>query len=292
MDVKFVSGRGVTWDDTLYTSDQLSLTNNYDLGAPQIRSWTAQPPYCDGENDYGGTIAPRDIFLEYILMTESTIERDDFIRTLKTAFNPYDGLGLLTLTMADLSEYAIWAKPTGEPKCLAGSGRGYNYQFVQIDLRAPYPFFINPALRSSSLSSFTGGISFPLTFPMTFGLATQEATLTNSGNVPTPVIITFIGAITNPRIDLTNEAYPAGKHLSATMALGSGEVLTINTGQGQHTVRYIHGTTDDNGFQYLDSDSEFFWLEPGENILSFSSSSSIGADASCLIEYYDQYIGV
>lgn len=294
MDVKFVSGRGVTWDDSLYDErTQCALTNNYDLGSVEARPWSTTAAGADGDNYYGATMGAReDIFLEYNLIAASASARDTFIKTLKTAFNPYDGLGTLTITLANGDQRCIFCTVKKEPVCLTGwDNRTREFQRVQILLKAYYPFWFDPDLYTQTLASFTGGMSFPLTFPMTFGTTNPSVTITNNGNVATPVVITFTGAVTNPRIDLTNSKYPSGKYIKATMALGAGEYLRINTAQGQHTVSYIVGTTSSNGYAYLDPASEFFMLEPGTNTLSFTQSTAIGSGAACSVEYFEQYIG-
>lgn len=296
MDVKFVSGRSVTWDDSLYPNTELALTNNYDLGKAESRISSVIAPYLDGECYYNQTLAPRDILLEYVIIENTIAARDALVQTIKTAFNPVDGLGLLTLTMADgITKYAIWCIPNGEPQCFAGDGRtregsgvGTFKQVVQVNLRAPIPFFMNPVPHTVNISTFSGGLAFPFATPWTFGLASSSILLTNAGNVSTPVKITFNGSITNPRIDNIT----TGKYIKATMTLNSGETLEIDTAQGDHTVDYTVGGTTSNGFQYLDSASEFFLLQPGANLLSFTASTSIGVSASCTIEYYDLYLGV
>jgi hypothetical protein len=233
-------------------------------------------------------VEPREILLEYLLSSTSIAGRDAFIQTLKTAFNPKDGLGLLTLGMDGSIDRSIWCVPLGEPECLPAAGRRPFRQLVQVRLRAPWPHFFDPEINTVTLASFAGGLAFPWSTPWTFGTASTTITITNAGNVATPVIVTFNGDITNPRIDnLTT-----GKYIKATMALAAGEALRINTAPGEHTVEYFHGGLNTNGFQYLDSGSEFFWLEPGDNILSFSSSSALGAGSSCNLEYFDQFVGV
>lgn len=294
MDVKFVSGRNVTWDDTLYTEDQLTLNNNYDLGSVEARTLSAIGAGSDGEYYYGSTIGTREnIFFEYALMAATPSDRDDFIQTIKTAFNPIDGIGTLTVTLANGDIRAIFCTVVKEPVCLTGwDNRTGELQKIQITLKAWDPFWRDPTLKSYTLASFTGGLHFPIVAPMDFGTTNRSVTIVNNGNVPTPCTITFTGDVTNPRVDIINSVYPAGKYIAADMSVNAGEYLRINTAQGQHSVRYIVGTTDSNGFQYLDPASEFFMIEPGSNTISFTQSSAIGASAACAVEYFEQYIGV
>jgi hypothetical protein len=288
MNFNFTSGRGIVFDDSTYTDDELLLMDTWDLGTVESLDASRKAPYSDGEGYYGTTLAVREMIIPYVLFADSRADLFTAIRTVKNAFQPKDGLGLLLVTLDGGVERAIWCKPTGEVKTPGGASRGTWYQEVYVNLRAYYPFFIDPELKSATLASFSGGLTMPFTTPVSLGIAIQQVTITNSGDSPTPITVTFQGEITNPRIDnLTT-----GEYIKATMTLGSGEFLRINTGQGQHTVRYIHGTTDERGNKYLDSGSKFFWLEPGSNVLSFSSSSSLGAGSGCVIEYFDQYLGV
>jgi hypothetical protein len=289
MFVKFVSGRSVTWDDSLYDPlTELARTNSYNLDAIGAEISDVKGPYIDGRLFYGLTMEPREMMLEYLLMATDEASRDVFIQTVKTAFNPKDGYGLLTVTLGGGVQRAIWCIPKAEPLCMTGAGRRINRQLLQVWLYAPRPFWLDPVMKSATLSTFSGGLCYPWRMPWTFGLASTEANIVNAGNVPTPLVITFHGEIMNPRIDnLTT-----GQHLAATMTLAEGETLEINTGPGEHRVRYVHGGVEDNGFQYLDSESDFIWFMPGTNQVSFSASSSIGAAASCTIDYFDQYLGV
>jgi len=288
MNFKFVSGRNLTFDDSQYDETELVLLNTWSLGQVDSRMISVIAPYCDGDNYYGQTLGSRTITIPYVLMATSRSELFDLVRTVKSVFNPKDGLGLLTITMDGGDEYVIWCVPEGTPYAPAGNQRGVWYQTLILTLKVPYPFFIDPAYHSFSISGFSGGFVLPLSLPWTFGEVGQQIDVENNGDSPTPLIVTFLGEITNPRIDnLTTDEY-----LKAVLALGAGEVLEINTAQGQHTVHYIHGGTTDNGFGYLTTDSKFFWLEPGTNTLSFTSSGALGATAACAVLFYDQYLEV
>jgi hypothetical protein len=288
MNFKFTSGRGIVFDDSTYTDDELILLDGWDLGTVESLDASRKAPYSDGEGYYGTTLAVREMIIPYVLFADTRAALFTAIRTVKNAFQPKDGLGLMLITLDGGVQRAIWCKPSGEVKTPAGASRGTWYQEVYVNLRAYYPFFIDPIVNVLTVASFTGGLSFPFSTPINFGTASSSITVTNDGDSPTPVVITFTGEITNPRIDNLTTA----EYIKAVMALPAGEYLRINTGQGQHTVEYIHGTTNERGNKYLESGSKFFWLEPGDNILSFSSSSSIGAAAMCEILYYNQFLGV
>ena len=293
MDVKFTSSRGIVWDDSLYVRAQAYRTKNTTFGKAPSRPLSVTAAGADGDNYYGGTIGPReDMLIEYVLRGATRSDVDDFVETLKSAFNPYDGVGTLMVTLDNGNVRAIPCTITDEPEALTGEGRGVTHQVVQIPLKAWEPFWLDPALKTYSLASFTGGMTLPIICPMDFGTTNPSITVVNNGNVPSPCVVTFTGAITNPRVDIYNAKYPSGAYLKMLLDLGAGEYVRINTAQGYHTVRHIAGTTDTNAYQYWDPAGEFFMIAPGSNTISLTQSTAIGATAACSVEFWERHIGV
>jgi hypothetical protein len=134
-----------------------------------------------------------------------------------------------------------------------------------------------------------------LTSPYTLGTASEETTIDNPGSVASPFTLVIYGEVVDPVITFTTikDGVTTVKTISATLTVAAGDTLTITTGPGAPVITKVTSGTATNGFQYMDSVSDLTTqIEPGENVLSFASSASIGATAYCTVTYYKQYIGV
>lgn len=207
-------------------------------------------------------------------------------RIVTKHFNPKLGLGNLVYTDDDGNVFYI--------DCVAedimmpgGDARGRTFQKVVIPLVAPNPFWYNPVQENYELVSFSGGLSFPFSFPINFGTVQDTRIIINNGNVETPVLIVFKGEIVDPEIE--NET--TGEIISVVRTVNDGDQLWINTEYGNKYVRLYSGGAFTNSFEYVDPDSKFFTLVPGENIITYRATSE-GANASCSLSFYHRYSGV
>lgn len=75
-----------------------------------------------------------------------------------------------------------------------------------VSLRAPDPRIYSDTASSGAYDPTdggTGGLEFPLTFPLDFGTddTAGRLTLENAGTIATPVVITITGPVVNPIVD-------------------------------------------------------------------------------------------
>ncbi|MEJ1731230.1 phage tail family protein, partial [Escherichia coli] len=68
---------------------------------------------------------------------------------------------------------------------------------------------------------------------------------------------------------------------------GEEDVLTVSTTFGEKYVR-ING---ENAFHYIDLDSTFWQLVPGENILSYASNND-SINTKVIVKWKNRYIGL
>lgn len=107
-------------------------------------------------------------------------------------------------------------------------GRG-TVSWVTVQFFAADPLYYSPE-QSVVLHprQVTGGISFPLVFPLDFGTAQAGVvTVVSDSPVPTPVRIRVPGPCTNPQFSLDNVQ---GAVLDCGLTLVAGDVLDIDTG--------------------------------------------------------------
>ncbi|MCH8916629.1 MAG: phage tail family protein [Proteobacteria bacterium] len=94
--------------------------------------------------------------------------------------------------------------------------------------------------------------------------------------------MTFDGPLTTPRI--FNETLDREMVLNMTLALGDQVIIDMQNKtiiQGGFTNRLDKKT----------GDSKWWWLDPGSNLIIFSTTAS-GDTGSCKIGFRDSYIGV
>lgn len=103
----------------------------------------------------------------------------------------------------------------------------------------------------------------------------------------TPVEIEFHGSAVNPKII----NHSTGEFIRIKKEITSDEVLYINTAFGKKRVEIIRNGTREDAFDYIDLDSRFFSLRPGDNVIEYQSENGL-APQSVQIYYYNRYLGV
>lgn len=167
-------------------------------------------------------------------------------------------------------------------------------QFAQISLICLQPYFADANRIILDLSSVIDNFEFP--FDIESGgrefstlLKFYEGTVINSGEVETGVIIemTALGMVQNPVIydTATNEFIK----LNFTMQLG--DVITINTYQGQKSVMLQRAGETINIINYLDMGSTWLTARHGDN--TYYVNSDAGKEfLSIKLIHTNLYVGV
>lgn len=121
-----------------------------------------------------------------------------------------------------------------------------------------------------------GGLNFPLTFPLQFGVGQEpaDATAVNAGDAPSSPRITIYGPATRP--SLTNLS--TGLLLEFDLALAPGEALEIDTHQGTVT---LAGGARMSHLTAISAPVEAFVLVPGPNTFALRGTFPVpGASAT------------
>lgn len=235
-------------------------------------------PNQDGLTYINNTFSSRDISIEGIIISkQNPDEVMEIRRKMQRVLNPK--LGEVTITYLEKQIRAIVeATPT-----FPAAERGLFYQKYLINLICHSPFWFDPYYESSEMSYIMGGIKFNLSLPSKFSNRGFKRKAINSGDVDTPVKIEFIGPATNPSV--TNET--TGEVIKVNRELGEKDILTISTEFGKKYVK-ING---ENTFHYIDLDSSFWSLVPGENILSYKSNND-SINTRVKVTWKNRYIGL
>jgi hypothetical protein len=237
-------------------------------------------PKQDGSTYFNNTLENRAITIEGMIVTKNNPSSiNEARRKMKRVLNPK--LGEVTITYQGKEIKGIVETTPVFP---GGDGnKGIYYQKYLINLLCHQPFWLEPFYESREMSYIMGGLSFKLSLPTTFSNRGFKRMATNDGDVSTPVEIEFKGPAINPTV--TNET--TGEFVRVNRELGEEDVLTVSTAFGEKYVR-ING---ENAFHYIDLDSTFWQLMPGENILSYASNND-SVNTRVSVKWKNRYIGL
>ena len=246
------------------------------VGSLGVEIENQKSPKQDGLTYINNTLTSREISLEGIM-----ISRDDRVlnyrRKMQNVLNPK--LGEVTINYFDKEIKAIVESIPIFPS----SGQGHFYQRYLISLICHNPFWMDTYDESREMSYIMGGITFNLKLPSKFSNRGFKRKAENSGDVQTPVRISFSGPATNPSV--TNET--TGEVIIVNRELEAGDELLITTAFGEKYVK-INGV---NAFHYIDLDSSFWSLIPGENILSYKSNND-SINTRVLVTWKNRYLDI
>jgi hypothetical protein len=254
------------------------------IGDVNVNIENQKAPKQDGSTYLGNVLDNRAISIEGAIITKGDpnavlAARRKILRVL----NPK--LDAVTITYHQgnrVKEIMGVAETT--PVFPGGSGsKGLYYQKYLIHLLCHEPFWLDTYFESREMSYLMGGIQFRLRLPTMFSYRGFKRRAVNDGDVPTPVEIEFKGPAVNPTVNnLTT-----GEFITINRELLEDDMLTIGTAFGQKFVR-INGQ---NAFHYIDLNSVFWSLIPGENTLSYQSNND-SIKTKVLIKWKNRYVGL
>ncbi|MER7212446.1 hypothetical protein ABT340_35785 [Streptosporangium sp. NPDC000239] len=133
-------------------------------------------------------------------------------------------------------------------------------------------------------TSGSGGLVYPLAYPLTYGTAggANNGTAANVGNEPTSPVLTFTGPIATPKIVNTS----AGYGLEFAVDVLAGQTLTVDTDAG--TV-LLNGSDRLYTRSNLSVPVEYFELYPGDNDLTLLAAA-FGTGASLTVTWKSAYL--
>jgi hypothetical protein len=252
------------------------------IGEVGVAIESQKSPYQDGSTYIDNTLENRALTMEGMIVT-----KDDALlaarRLMQRVVNPK--LGEVTITYRQgeqLKEIKAIAETT--PVFPGGQGNaGWYYQKYLLYLICHQPFWLDTFYESREMSYLMGGIQFKLSLPTGFSHRGFKRKAVNAGDVSTPVTIEFTGPAVNPTV--SNET--TGEFITVNRELGEEDVLSISTAFGEKYVR-ING---ENAFHYIDLDSIFWQLVPGDNILSYESNND-SIKTRVTVKWKNRYVGL
>lgn len=237
-------------------------------------------PKQDGSTYIDNMLESRAISIEGMIITrDNPNEVLKCRRKMQRVLNPK--LGLVTISYQNKEIKGIVETTPIFP---SGQGnKGIYYQKYLIQIICHNPFWLDSFTESREMSYLMGGIRFNLRLPTNFSNRGFRRKCINDGDVDTPIIIEFKGPAINPTVNNLS----TGEFIRLNRELKENDVLNISTEFGK---KYV-GVNGENAFHYIDLDSVFWSLVPGENILSYESNND-SIKTRVIVSWKNRYIGL
>lgn len=169
---------------------------------------------------------------------------------------------------------------------------------AQFHATSPYVFGVGKSV-TLGVPPPLPGMTFPATFPLSFGGAVTPAgvTATNNGNSSMRPVLVITGPVTSPY--LSNESLPGAPTLAITNPLQTG--YTVATGDqlvidfdAQSVEYYVggvaSGTQPASRMSWVVPGSTWWYLKPGANLIHLVSEDSVAVTGTFEVQWADCYI--
>lgn len=266
------------------------VLQKFDPNPPKTTILNSKAPGQDGKSYEGTLLEETILLLEVAIIGESSEDMFKRRQELYSILNP------------KLMGTLIYKNDWGEHKiqCVVQDGptpksRVDPVQEFLIQLYCPMPFWINLQESKEEVALWTGDFEFDL--EITEGgiqLGHRQSNLIvnifNSGDVECGMRIEFraLATVVNPSLfDVNTREY-----IKVKRSLQEGDKLFINTSFASKRVELINSNgINQNAFNYIDLNSTFLQLAPGDNLLRYDAEQGID-NLEVSIYYNPCYLGV
>lgn len=229
----------------------------------QVRN-DQQKGAADGTYSARAYTGPRTVTLPFAVLADSQDEMQYILATLEMVWDP-DGETWERLWLFDNNRF-LNAQITKREFVQNLGGRGQATAKGTVQFYAADPYWYGPdtpfLLRSLTTS---GGMQFPMDFPMTMGAPGQGNGVVYNPGLRTPVRMSIPGPITHPFLGSDT----AGVGLDLNITLSPTDILTVDSSGGGSIM--LNGTARRN--ELVTGQSAFFDLMHGNNVLRLRSAS-------------------
>ncbi|KGE16231.1 phage tail family protein [Paenibacillus wynnii] len=242
-------------------------------------------PFQDGSTVYRVAIKDRLLSIQGAILANSRDELYALRRQLSQILNPKI-MGQLVYQNDDRA-YTIGGIAESGP---IWGERYANNQLFTASFLCPDPYLLDEFDSSDLIATWIGGLSFPVRFPNQFATrGAKSVNVINEGDVDTPVRIEIYGPATNPCI--TNHSID--RYIKVNRVLLSGDKLTITTHFGNKRVEIqAPNGSKVNVLHWIDPNSSLWSLQPGDNIVKYTSDDPEGIEPFAIsINYRNRYFG-
>ncbi len=271
--------------DSLYHTDDVS-------GLCDMRNtiYSVNSMGQDGNTYVGNRIESREI---EIVGSIRSRKKDDMLtlrRRLSKVLNPqlsatltYRYGDFIRMIDCKANNAPVYAKP--------GVFAGFTVNLLCLD-----PFWREKAETKAAVASWLGNLEFETEIPMDTGIElgyrepSRIVNVYNAGDVGTGIRVEFraTGTISNPEIlNVDTGEYICFNNLT----LLAGDLLTVSTYYGKKRCTLKHNGAVTDALRYLDVDSTFLQLVPGDNLFRYSAAAGEN-NLEVSVYHNNKYLGV
>ena len=262
------------------------------LGLPDLKMETMRGVYQHGETVAGYRRETRVVSLTFHIMAGSRAllyaYRMRLLRVLSPDRAVRGGDRGTLIYDNDNGRYMTYAIPDGG---LDAKTRLLDNQLsVRLDFRCESPYWYDNVETDIAFSYAGEGLSFPFSFPVSFGLRDYEKTATNGGQVDVPVEVRILCKGETP--SLYNRT--TGKRLSLSTPIPAGYTLILNTDPARLDARMIDASGNEQsafGRLSLETPLADFVLVPGANELIYEPGGA-SAQSEITVTWRNAFEGV
>ena len=244
----------------------------------------------DGDTYVASRIESREIDISGAIRERDPEKAREYRRKLARVLNP-KLKGVLSY------EYGSFSRIIG---CYASSSPVVTkkpqeiYPKFAVTLSCLDPFWREASERRTDVAAWVGGLEFPVALAATgtmigYRQRSVIVNVLNDGDVESGIRaeITAVSTVVNPKIlNVTT-----GEFLRFQLTLSAEDTLTVSTGYGEKGATYTHEGTTEDALKYLDIDSTFLTLDPGDNLIKYEADE--GVDNLQVVVYHsNRYLGV
>lgn len=289
--VTFINSRGQSIQ--LGNDAPFILTKIEGTGAVTADIQTQKSPFQDGETYIDNTLESRPLSIEIMVIAENEEEMTRMRRRLLQVFNPKLGPGKLIYEFGD-NKKEIEAISELAPAFPDAEDFKDTMQPGLISLYCPSPFWRDVVKAKAEVAIWRGAFEFPLEIvtegiEMGFREPSLIVNIENPGDVACGMEVKFkaLATVVNPLLFNVNTR----EFIQINKTLTAGEVLTVTTHFANKRVEtYKNGITS-NAFNWIDLESTFLQLDPGDNLLRYDAEDGLD-NLEVDIYYTPQYLGV
>ena len=274
------------------STNLITLGNKYFLQDHNFRDSNSIPIYEKTPLLVGSSLAAVErerisLTLQFAIAAKTRTELLDLRQDVRRVFNVLLFNNILTYEEEDIKRIATIQ--TSSLTFDTVNGRP-NREFVTALIDIPNGFWEEELTNTLKLTNISGGLQYPLQFPIQFATSGLQTTVFNNGDFRTPLQVEFFGPVTNPELGNTFvdfEGNTVVQEMRFIIDILAGEKLTIDTTDGVKTVvlTKTDGSTE-NKSNTFDGD-EWIQLQVGENTVTFDSTSGVESDV--ILKYKERF---
>ncbi|OLS02878.1 phage tail family protein [Tissierella creatinophila] len=248
-------------------------------------------PNQDGFSVTGESLQGRSLQILGIIKANDKVESAKYRAKLIQVFNPKME-GTLIYEYGDIKRQ-IRCKVEKAP-IFQKKDTSFKRQLFNIDLYCPNPFFTDAEESKEEIAIWQPAFEFALEIAeegieMGYREPSLIVNIFNQGAVKSGMTIKFraLATLTNPSLFNVNTR----EYFKINKTMEAGEIITVTTHFQNKRVNLIKNNITSNAFNWIDLDSTFLKLDPGDNLFRYDAETGLD-NLEVDIYHSPQYLGV